>query len=222
MGLRVLNLTGADGSAGCGYARLANTHVGTYPPLPTSSTVALVRGDATAVVKAWPEDRELRYVWHPSSQDNSEFTHPSDAGPDADAASAPVNHQRSSFLELCITSSTVMTIEVEVVTWYEYIPTEIYRDAVDVEMAVVAASDVSAATAAAGSTSATRPGLMRPVEISQALVQGGIGTAAADAAVAAIRTPVDAAERLVRTGGNAFDRLMTSRRGPQGFVRRRG
>jgi len=222
MGVRLLNLTQADGIAGCVYARMSNTAPGTFPAAPTATNVSNAKGDSTAVVKAWPEDRELRFVWHPSSQDNSEFTVPSDFGPDADSGDVYNSHQRNSFLELCVTSSTVMTIEVEVVTWYEYIPTETYRDAVDVEMAVVASSDVAAATAAAGSASNTRPALMRPVEIAQSLTQGGIGTAAADAAIAAVRTPVDAAERLVRTGGNAFDRLMTSRRAPQGLPRRRG
>jgi len=220
MGVRLLNLTQADAVAGCVYGRLGLAAPGVAFPDPTIADVINSKGDQTALVRAWPENRELRFVWHPVTQDNSLFTNTTDVGPDSALGDVSLYHQRNAVIQLVCTSSAVQAIEVEVVTWYEYIPQEAFRDAFDVEMSVISSADMASATGAAGSAGNQRPGLARPVEVSSALGEAGITTRVTDAAIAAARTPFDAAEGVVRRASGAVDSVLGARSSPVRHVPR--
>jgi len=211
MGVRLINLTAADGVAGCVFGRLRVDPPGFLPADPVAADLSVLKNDPTAYVRPWGPDRELRFVWHPANQDNSMFTPGGDRGPEANASAATVPHQRSPMIVLGCVSSGVQTLEIEVVTWYEYVPLEAFRDVLDVEMAVISSADVAAATGAAGSAAMHPVALTRPTSVSNALASSGVTSRVAAGAVAAARAPFDAAAGVVMAGAGVVDSVLGAR-----------
>jgi len=193
MGVRIITTTREDDVAGCAFVKITpNTYYGTDPTDLTNAYAAQIANDPEAVLLAWNSSREISAVWQPLDQDNFEFTRPSDIGPDVHDATftAPsslsinkTNHQRTPYLEFYIQAGTdaAVNYQVQVVTIYEVIPRSDWNDILDVDMAHVAAADVSAARAQVAGSSGQL--VLNPQRVSNGLRDRGFGRVVADAAI---------------------------------------
>jgi len=194
MGVRILNISAADTVHGAAYGRLTVADPGTFLGDPSNTDVVNAKGDVTASVRPWPPSREIRFSWHPMSQENMEFSVVSDRGPEVGSGGSNlVWRQRSPAIDIAIAIQQATALEVEVVTWYEMVPTEVNRDVHDVDMSSISSGDVMLANQQSG-VAAMRHPLDRAVGQADALSSRGFTQAVSQAFHDASQVPITVAE----------------------------
>jgi len=185
MGVRVLCATPNDDVGGVVYARLHTDPPGSLDLSSSSSAFGDIANDRNSSMAPWTPSRELKFVWHPTSQDNLNFTTiVSDAGPDAAADSDDVIHQHDSAIEIAIQTGTTASTNyiVSIVTWYECIVQDGYHDIVDTSLSGISSSDATLAQQLAAGSDPHPELLRRPGAMSERLSRAGITRAVSDVA----------------------------------------